>query len=181
MLLAELLPNMHRSYLEDKAEYILKQNNVKYPQDINLEQIIQNYKNIKVFYMKQDSKTIIKKNKIIIIVNNTLSYREQRQELAEEFCHALLHLGNQINYFNTINLDKQEQQAKRMAAYLLCPTYIFKNISVPYDTYVLVDELADIFNVTTEFMQYRLKLIWGQDLDMIICSKGKFYGYMPIE
>lgn len=181
MILEKLIPKQQSNHLEDKANQILKRNNIKHPYEIDLEAIINKYKNIRIFYSNQDSKTIIKRNMAIIIINNNLEYKKQRQELSEEFCHTLLHCGNQINYQHDIILDKQEYQAKKMSAYLLCPLSILKTISIPIDTYYTIDELADIFNVTDEFMKYRLELIWGQDLESITYYKKEFYGYMAIE
>lgn len=151
------------------------------PCDIKLENFIQDYNSIKLFYMDQQSKTIIKKNKSIIVIDNRLDPRSKRQELTEEFCHALLHMGNQFNYCNTINMEKQENQAKRMAAYLLCPLHILKKQSIPIDTYFVANELADFFGVTKEFMEYRLRLIFGQDLDVVAYHGGEIYGHIPVE
>lgn len=182
MILGDFIPNQQTNYLENKANEILLDNFIEHPYEIDLETIIDiNYKNIKVFYSNQDSKVIIKRNMAVIIVNDRLEYRKQREELAEEFCHFLLHCGNQINYKYNIVLDKQEQQAKRMSAYLLCPLYMLKTITIPMDTYCTIHELADIFNVTYEFMKYRLSLIWGQDLNLITVHNGEFYGNISIE
>ncbi|MBS4535181.1 ImmA/IrrE family metallo-endopeptidase [Clostridium sp. D2Q-14] len=181
MTLADLLPKQHINYLQDKANEILGINKINKIYDINLDIIIEKYKNIKVINLNQDSKTILKRNKAIIIINNNLDYREYRQELAEEFCHALLHIGNQINYSKNVCLTKQENQAKRMSAYLLCPIKFISNIDIYDNTYALVEELADLFNVTYNFMQYRLSLIWGQDIDYIAFNKGQAYGYISVE
>ncbi len=182
MILENIIPKQLTNHLEEKANKILIKHNIKYPYEIDLEAIIHNnYKNIRVFYSNQDSKTIIKKNMAIIVINNNLNYREQHQELAEEFCHVRLHCGNQINYKYNIILDKQEQQAKRMSAYLLCPICMIKKLKFMEDTYLFNEELANYFNVTNDFMRYRLNLIFGQDLDLITYYKRRFYGYMPIE
>ncbi len=182
MLLGEIIPKQQTNYLEEKANSILRNNYIEHPFEIDIETIIDiNYRNIRVIYTNQDSKAIIKRNMAVIIVDNRLEYRKQREVLAEEFCHVLLHCGNQINYKHNIILDKQEEQAKRMSAYLLCPLYMLKTISVPSDTYYTISELADIFNVTYEFMKYRLSLIWGQDLNLIAVHNGEFYGYSAIE
>lgn len=68
-----------------------------------------------------------------------------------------------------------------MSAYLLCPLFMLKTLSIPIDTYCTIQELADIFNVTYDFMNYRLKLIWGQDLNLISIFNGEFYGYNAME
>ncbi|ABR48540.1 protein of unknown function DUF955 [Alkaliphilus metalliredigens QYMF] len=178
IVLAHILPQTNINYLEEKANFILDKHTIKYSFETNIYCILDQYRNIKVFHLNQGSKTIIKKNKAIILLDSQLPPREERQELAEEFCHALLHLGNQID--NTTIIDKQENQAKRMAAYLLCPIHIIKNISVPSDTYAMIDELADVFFVTPEFMKYRLSLIWGQDIDMVSYHNGQAYGFMTV-
>ncbi len=180
MQLSNLIPSQNTSYLEDKANSILKNNGIKHPWEIDIEKIVQQYHNIKFFYMNCDSKTIIKKNKAIIMVNSNLSYNEKRQQLAEEFSHALLHLGNQLTYYNDIYLDKQENQAKRMAAYLLCPLFMIKELSIDMDNYTMLDEMAEIFDVTNEFMKYRLSLIFGTDIEYISRYNDEIYGYFSI-
>lgn len=107
MILERLIPDQQTSFIEDKANNILINNYIEHPYEIDIETIIDiNYENIRVFYADQDSKVIMKKNMAIIIVDNRLEYRKQREELAEEFCHVLLHCGNQINYKHNIILDK---------------------------------------------------------------------------
>lgn len=182
MITESFLPHLNTNHLEIKANDILINNNIKHPNDIDLEKLIyEKYKNIRVFYSNQDSVVLMKKNKAVIIINNNLDPKKQRQELAEEFCHVLLHSGNQIEYQHDIVLDKQESQAKRMSAYLLCPLFMIKKLKFIENTYLITEELADYFSVTYEFMQYRLKLIFGQDLNLIAYHNKEFYGYMPIE
>ncbi|KNF09326.1 putative Zn peptidase [Gottschalkia purinilytica] len=181
MTLEDLIFKQHPNHLEDKANLILIENNINYPWEINLEQIISKYKNITLLYANQCSKTIIRKNKSIIVMDNRLPFKEHRQELAEEFCHVLLHCGNQAEYIKSILLDKQESQAKRMSAYLLCPMFMLKKLKFIDNTYLMIEELAEHFNVTYEFMEYRLALIFGQDLSLIVHHRQRFYGYMPIK
>ncbi len=180
MNLSKLIPYQNKNYLQDKANSILYINKILNP-FVELDKIIEKYKNIKVVQLNQDSKTILKKNKAIIIINDKLEYREYREQLAEEFCHALLHMGNQFFYDNEITLNKQENQAKQMAAYLLCPISMIKEVGMDADNYALIEELADIFKVTYEFMHYRLSLIWGQDVDLVAYNKGQAYAYFDYD
>ncbi|MDK2920157.1 MAG: hypothetical protein PWQ37_2890 [Candidatus Petromonas sp.] len=180
MQLSDLIPSQNTNFLEDKANIILRNNKISKPWEIDIEKIIQGYKNIRFFYIDSDSNTIIKKDKALILINNKLNYKEKREELAEEFSHALLHLGNQLNYHNSLYLDKQENQAKRMAAYLLCPLSMIKELSVDMDTYTMIDEMAEIFDVTNDFMKYRLSLIFGVDIEYITRFNNEVYGYFSI-
>jgi Zn-dependent peptidase ImmA (M78 family) len=180
MQLANLIPNQHVNFLEDKANEILKNHSISKPWEIDIEKIVQSYKNIKFFYMNYDSKTILKRNRAIILIDNKLSYKEKREQLAEEFSHVLLHLGNQINYCNSLYLDKQENQAKRMSAYLLCPLSMIKELSVDMDAYTMIDEMAEMFDVTNEFMKYRLSLIFGVDINYMAKIDNELYGYFSI-
>lgn len=180
MLLENLLPEQNTSHLEDRADLILLRNNMANHNEINIEKLISNYKNIRLHYMDQDSTTIIRNNKAIIIINNNLCNRKQREELAEEFCHVLLHCGNQLNIIGTVDMDKQENQAKRMSAYLLCPLFILKKLTFVDNTCLLLNELANFFGVTYEFIEYRLSLIFGQDLNSLSYYNGDLYGFISI-
>lgn len=180
MNLTQFIPKQNKNYLQDKANSILYSNKILNPH-VSLDKIIEKHKNIKVIQLNQDSKTILKKENAIIIINVNLEYRKYREQLAEEFCHVMLHMGNQFFYDNEITLDKQENQAKQMAAYLLCPIDMIKEIAIETNTYALIEELADIFKVTYEFMHYRLSLIFGQDIDLIAYSNGKPYAYFDYD
>ncbi|KNF08090.1 putative Zn peptidase [Gottschalkia purinilytica] len=181
MTLEEVIPVKQTNFLEDKANLILVRNSIIHPYQINLHKIIRNLGNIRVLCMDQDSRVIIRQSSAIIIINNKLPPKEQNQELAEELSHIILHCGNQVKYKKDIILDKQESQAKRMSAYLLCPMFMLKNVKIMENTYLMIEELAELFNVTYEFMEYRLSLIFGQDLNLIVHHKQNFYGYIPIE
>ncbi|MTI47972.1 MAG: ImmA/IrrE family metallo-endopeptidase [Firmicutes bacterium] len=106
MNLVKIIPKQQHTYFEDKANEILSKYDVKNPYDIGLYNIIGTYKNLKVFFMNQNSKVVLRKNIAIIIVNEKLSSIEKRLELAEEFCHYILHLGNQLNYSSNYKINK---------------------------------------------------------------------------
>lgn len=61
-----------------------------------------------------------------------------------------------------------------MAAYLLMPISFLRNVfDVALEHPVLVSEIADYFLVTEEFAQYRLELIYKQNIHALWSMKGK--------
>lgn len=181
MELGDLLPAQNHNFLEERATEILKQNNIKTIEDIDIENIVLAQPRTMIFYMHQRSKTIINKNMSLLIIDKRLDPLTRKIQLAEEFCHSILHAGNQCTYLGSWMLDKQETQAKRMSSYLLCPLFLLKNIPVPYDTYLYPTDLAEIFKVPVDFMEYRLHLIWEQDLNSIAYINNNAYGFHSFE
>jgi Zn-dependent peptidase ImmA (M78 family) len=107
-----------------------------------------------------------------IYIKPDMNAVERKIILAEEFCHLYTHHPQMA--MNKCVLAKTENQAKRMAAYLLMPARFFKDIfSAALDGPVLISEIADYFVVTEEFAQYRLKLVYNRKIDAFLTPKGK--------
>ncbi|MFA4931136.1 MAG: ImmA/IrrE family metallo-endopeptidase [Patescibacteria group bacterium] len=91
-----------------------------------------------------------------IILNNKMPYTQKRHYLAHALGHHYLHTGNQL-YFSQHRQgqnDKEETQAEEFSAYLLIPSaQIIPILDCP------PDELADQFQVSPQFILYRLSLI----------------------
>ncbi|MCE4048048.1 ImmA/IrrE family metallo-endopeptidase [Bacillus sp. Au-Bac7] len=103
----------------------------------------------------------------IYIVPN-LDPIEKRILLAEEFCHIYSHYSSQLS-IDKLTLNKQESQAKRMAAYLLMPHRFLKEIyTAAMSEPILISDISDHFLVTEEFAHYRLELIYKHKIDGFI-------------
>ncbi|WP_185766810.1 ImmA/IrrE family metallo-endopeptidase [Niallia circulans] len=100
---------------------------------------------------------------------------EKRMLLAEEFCHIYSHYSSQLMSDN-LTLDKQESQAKRMAAYLLMPHRFLKDIyRTAVNEPVLISDIADYFLVTEEFAHYRLSLIYNHKVDGFVQIRERLW------
>ncbi|USK71728.1 ImmA/IrrE family metallo-endopeptidase [Peribacillus asahii] len=101
---------------------------------------------------------------------------EKKLLLAEEFCHVHSHYTSQLST-DPCGLAKIENQARRMAAYLLMPSkFLLTVINMAVDQPVLISEIADYFVVTEEFAQFRLKLAYNRRIDALINHKGRLGG-----
>ena len=98
---------------------------------------------------------------------------EKKLLLTEEFCHLYSHHISQLRA-NSIVLAKTENQAKRMAAYLLMPKKFLVNVfNSALDQPVLISDIADYFVVTEVFAQYRLELAYNCRVDALVNHKGR--------
>lgn len=107
-----------------------------------------------------------------IFIKEDLDHIEKKLLLAEEFCHIYSHYSSQLTT-SKYHINKTEQQAKKMSAYLLMPELFMNTIyNTAIDEAVLISEIADYFLVTEEFAQYRLKLIFDRKVDALYSLRG---------
>ena len=89
-------------------------------------------------------------------VKNTEDSRKKRELIAHALGHHFLHAGNHL-YFEEHDqfiTFKQEHEAQCFAAELLIPREALNDTkSLP------IDELAEHFSVTEEFMKFRLEIL----------------------
>jgi Zn-dependent peptidase ImmA (M78 family) len=92
-----------------------------------------------------------------IVIKDDLPVEEKRELIAHALGHHFLHAGNHLVFAQYIySIDNyQERQANVFAAYLLIPDEKLQKILYPD---VLTFELAEKFEVTSKFMEFRLKL-----------------------
>lgn len=99
------------------------------------------------------------KDKTAIIVDKSSPSNKKREFIAHELGHFLFHTGNMILYKkrNSIEVSKDERKAQDFAMYLLVPEDRLKKLLDVLDP-PSIEELAQEFGVTVEFMKERLKL-----------------------
>ncbi|WP_313893929.1 ImmA/IrrE family metallo-endopeptidase [Psychrobacillus sp.] len=108
-----------------------------------------------------------------IFLKPGLNAIERKLLLAEEFCHIYAHHSSQIE-IDICSINKLENQARRMSAYLLMPYRFVQNIyNMALDQPVLISHIADYFVVSEEFAQYRIELIFNRKIDAIFPIRGK--------
>lgn len=95
-----------------------------------------------------------------IILNQNLTFPKKRHYLAHALGHHFLHTGNRFFFakMRYLQNSKEESQAEEFAAYLLIPDNILTDIA-----HWPINELADYFQVSPRFIQFRLGLIDQQD------------------
>jgi len=176
---------------EERANKVLLNFNYQYADEIDIYDICWRYGIIikpldhKYFAENEEytaikhlkSYSIPKKNGrrgTIYIVPN-LDPIEKRILLAEEFSHIYSHYSSQL-LTDKLSLDKQESQARRMAAYLLMPHRFLKDIySAALNEPILISDIADHFLVTEEFAHYRLELIYKYKVDGFVQIRERLW------
>ncbi|UOF91026.1 ImmA/IrrE family metallo-endopeptidase [Fodinisporobacter ferrooxydans] len=124
--------------------------------EFNLRRLARHYQ-LKVRYRPENSCMMNFSERYLIIIDNRLSVKERRQQLAEEICHCFLPIGNQLLQ-SQMEIRKHERMAVRMSAYLLMPRAWLKNVMINGDEPDMFEELAERFEVTPEFVKLRFEL-----------------------
>ncbi|MBB4826339.1 Zn-dependent peptidase ImmA (M78 family) [Sporosarcina luteola] len=102
---------------------------------------------------------------------------EKKLLIAEEFCHLYSHYSPQLSVDKYV-LAKNEQQAKRMSAYLLMPQRFMGQVYADsLDDAVLISNIAEYFLVTEDFAHYRLELIFHHKVDALTSLHGKLASF----
>lgn len=183
MLLKHLLPDTKSDYWEERAETVLSHFNFQSPDEIDMSEICRRY-GIKikpydnVFYPGILDSTIkakaipTKGRRGIIYIQPGLNAIDKKLILAEEFCHIYAHYQNQL-MMDKHEIGKSENQAKRMATYLLMPGRFLEDVYVAAaDQAVLISDIADYFLVDEDTAQYRLQLEFNRRVDLITSIRG---------
>lgn len=108
-----------------------------------------------------------------IYLSSGLDAIEKKLLVAEEFCHCYAHYSSQLS-MDKHAIAKQENQARRMAAYLLMPAKFLKQVyAAAVSEPVLISDIADHFLVTEEFARYRLELTFRHKVDGFVTLKDR--------
>lgn len=92
-----------------------------------------------------------------IVIRKGLPEEEKRELIAHAIGHHLMHAGNHLSMQNRVYSfgNYHERQANVFAAHLLIPD---KKLEGKLDEEPRIDELADCFIITEDFMRFRLRL-----------------------
>jgi len=101
---------------------------------------------------------LIVEGKPVIIVDKLKSSAKKRELIAHELAHHFFHIGNGIlnKKKNPIVTSRNERRAEVFALYLLVPEDRLKKLINVLDP-PSIEELAEEFGVTVEFMAKRLE------------------------
>lgn len=130
-----------------------------------------NYDSIK--HLKAFSVPKSKARRGTIYLSPGLDAINKKLLIAEEFCHCYSHYSSQLN-MDKHYIGKQEQQALRMAAYLLMPSKFLQDMyGSAINEPVLISDIADHFLVTEDFAHFRLKLTFNHRVDGFFQLKNR--------
>lgn len=91
----------------------------------------------------------------LITVDERLSEPEQWQNFNHELCHALWHVGNQIQLPPPFR-EYQEEKAEIFARHACIPTSMLMQLDLPEHEAAAIEMLCTTFCVEPEFAQRRL-------------------------
>jgi Zn-dependent peptidase ImmA (M78 family) len=143
-------------HLEDRANQILDALKIQSPEQLNLRKIARYFK-FPVHFRPENSSAQRFGDNYLIIVDSRLTLEERREKLAEEICHCLLPMGNQLLQKEQ-ETNKQENLALRMAAYLLIPRRSLLTLHIPDDETMAIEYLSHVFKVSPFMIRYRFEL-----------------------
>lgn len=97
-------------------------------------------------------------NRTAIIVDKDSSPQKKREYIAHELGHYFFHVGNMLFYKrkDPLMVSRDEKKAEDFALYLLVPEDRLRKLVDVLDP-PSIEDLADEFGVTVEFMKRRLK------------------------
>ena len=176
----------HTDYWEERADKVLSHFHYTYPDEIDLYDICWRYgirvlpldspsiegiainKHLKAFSIPKD-----RARRGTIFIKEGLDAIEKKLLLAEEFCHLYAHHQSQLSV-DQYTIGKCENQAKRMAVYLLMPGQFLEDVySEAYEAPVVISDIADYFLVSDEAAAYRMALEFQHKVDGIVAAAGK--------
>ncbi|ARK23260.1 hypothetical protein SporoP37_00190 [Sporosarcina sp. P37] len=179
----------HTDYWEERAEKVLSHFHYTYPDEIDLYDICWRYgmrvlpldapfmeeltgsdpiPRLKAFSLPEE-----RGRRGTIFLKEGLDAIEKKLLLAEEFCHLYAHYQQQLSA-DQYTIGKCENQAKRMAAYLLMPGQFIEDVYADaYEAPVVISDIADYFLVTDELATYRMELEFQRKVDGFVVSHGK--------
>jgi len=174
---------------EERAEKVLSRFNYSFPDEINMHDICWRY-GIKIMPLDDpftsqyiDFETVSHLTSFsmpktygghsTIFLKEGLGAIEKKLLLAEEFCHLHSHHSSQL-VIDKHAVAKLENQAMKMAAYLLMPDRFISTVyDAAFDEAVLISDIADHFVVSEEFAHYRMELIFNRKIDAVIVHRGR--------
>lgn len=140
--------------------------NIRYPDEIDLD-LVAEACHIEVIRETGRSRTMTHPDRsgwMLVQVDASLPGTEQRERLAHEIFHCLIHAGGQLQLPISF-VELQESQAHAGAAHLLMPLWMLKSLFLPSNREGLIHYLADTFNVTLNFANRRVELIERRIMD----------------
>ncbi|MCL6455097.1 MAG: ImmA/IrrE family metallo-endopeptidase [Alicyclobacillus sp.] len=118
---------------------------ILYPHQIDLD-VIADELSITVRRMPRPSTSLTIDGQRIVLIDSHLSLPEQREHLAHEIAHHVLHVGSQLVMCASFRW-LQEAQAERLAGHILAPDHMLSRYvsEAPHYLECALTYLADVF------------------------------------
>lgn len=143
-----------KTHLEDFVEHLYIKHNLIAPEDLTIDSISKSL-NIQVEYVKIKSLSHrTKSGKLIILLDQSKSLQQQREDFLHELGHLLRHEGNQMLLPQPL-VQYQEEDAEQFVLYALLPFFMIERLELSPDRKQAIQHLAASFSVGTEFASKR--------------------------
>ncbi|WP_167360121.1 ImmA/IrrE family metallo-endopeptidase [Halobacillus dabanensis] len=139
------------------------------PEHLAFEEIAKKL-DIELEYWNRSSEAVINGNKGLILLNQSLSKKEQNFEFGHELAHVLMDCGQQYGMPDLFR-EYQEWKADSFALHFCVPTFMLEDLDIPHDIYKATRLVQKIFNVTTEVAIKRLKQLENKRQEEIILEE----------
>lgn len=134
-------------------EYI--NNNVNYPDDIDIEIISEIY-DVTVWKLPMEARYDVFNNKNFIVIDSRSSLKIQQEQFFHELCHVLFHVGHQSK-MNEPFRELLEWEADSFVMYASLPYFMIKQYDLTSE--YIIHELSNDFCVTPSLCKKRLEQI----------------------
>lgn len=145
-----------QTWLEDMVYNLLRYHGYEQPEDINLLEICRTF-NTEVWFIQGRSRSFPHPRRagwFVIQIDSTLSEEEQREKIAHELGHLILHCGAQPG-LPELMICMQESQTNHFAEHLLVPFYMFDRLFYQVNRYEAPKYIARLFCVTEKIARQR--------------------------
>lgn len=144
--------NYQTTLLEDWIKEFYSRIGIYHPRQLDLHTVA-NRMGYSVVYQDMSSRFYEDQ----VIIDMKLLPQEQWQEFAHEVCHLERHAGNQLVMPQPF-VELQEYQANLFAYHFCVPSFMLLKLAIPESNKQAIYFLANTFNVTLDFAEYRLEL-----------------------
>lgn len=155
-----------KTWLEETTYQLLHNLNITTPEEIDLFKICNH---LKVDILHTNTKSYTNYNPTPsgyyqIFINYLIPQREQREKIAHELGHILLHSGNQL-FMNNDFIKLQERQTKMFTGYLLIPLFMLEDVILPEYKEKSIYYIAKKFNVTLQLASKKYDQLMNRQIE----------------
>lgn len=143
---------MNKTDLEEFVEYLYRQLDIKYPEQMTVAHVAQKL-GITVIHSPYTSRALRPGGKLVINLNSSLTPEEQWETFAHELFHILKETGNQAN-IPILLKEMRENKANNFALHFCIPTFMLDRIKWPERNSIYF--ISEAFHVTAPFAKKRL-------------------------
>lgn len=146
---------VYTTHTEDFVQAFYQRIGITEPQQLDF-RVIAEQIGLHVYYWPHASQALFLKGHAYIFLNENLTPQQQWQDFCHELAHVLLHVGNQLHLPKSF-VEYQEHKANNFMYHACVPSFMLRDMQLPYDTKTAVWEVQEAFGVERAFAEKRLQ------------------------